>query len=560
MTTADAPAAPTATSAESAPRGASWLELAVLVALVILGAVIRAHGFTSLDLWYDDAWAAAPARVPLAKAVHMVLTAPGYGLALRTWLRFDPATTWFGQLPAFVLGVAAIPVVYALLRWFRSPRWVALAGAAVIAVGPLAVQYSTRLKEYPFDLLASCVILVLAERVRRVPSTRTLAWLAGTSVVSFFVSAGTATVIAGTWAALVLLAVSQREHAAKVASWLTATGVGCLVVWGAFLRHLPTVLSYNWRRRGFLLDYHSLPRFERSVTLIFGGFFHAVLAYPVPSNYYQARLGAHAPFVALLGAVLLGVAVATPLTGAIRARHITPATPAALTLLIAILLAAAGSVPLGDGRTDEVLYPALLVCLAAVVAAVTPRVRRAVGEGSAQRVIATAVAVTCLVGACAFGVTHTAKYPTVGLRSVAARTLPLVQPGDVVFVDTFNSFGWCYYRITPCRYQVGGAPLWPQGFRPVSTRPWVFIATHNSIPLPELTRAQALARRIWYVGFTYGTFDVGTDPARFNVPVTTYFTGLLAKDGWRPARFGTQTVVFGIHVYAQLLVRRGPRG
>ena len=39
----------------------------------------------------------------------MVLTAPGYGLALRSWIRLDPATTWWAQLPAFVLGLCRDP-------------------------------------------------------------------------------------------------------------------------------------------------------------------------------------------------------------------------------------------------------------------------------------------------------------------------------------------------------------------------------------------------------------------------------------------------------------------
>ena len=540
----------------------AWPELLVLIGLVVVGAVIRAHGFTNLDLWFDDAWAAAPARVGLSKAIHMVLTAPGYGLALRSWLRLDPTTTWFGQLPAFVLSLAAIPAVFGLIRFFRFPRWIALGAATLVAMGPLTVQYATRLKEYPFDLLACCALLVLAERVRRTPSPRRLIELAVASVVLFFMSAGSVPVIAAVWLTLGLALLGDGRARRRLVTCAGAAAAGCAVVWVVFLRHIPPVLSVNWRRRGYLMDYRSLGAAERTATLILGGFFHAVLGYPVPVNFFENARGPHAPSVAVLGALLLVVAIGVPVVGSIRRRRILPTLPAAMTLLCALVLAAVDRVPLGDGRTDEVLYPALFVCLAAVVAAATPLARRVVPVGRPARLFSIALAVALLAGAVAFGVAHPAKYPTISLRGVEARLGPLEHPGDVVFVDTFNSFAWCYYELSACRTQVGGTPPWPQGFRPVSisTAPSVFIASHYGIPLPELTAAQARAKRIWYVGYTYGTYDVGTDPARYNVPVVpTYMTGLLKADGWRPAPAGPTTEVLGVHAYALLLVRSHPR-
>src|SRR5208283_3430539 len=114
--------------------------------------------------------------------------------------------------------------------------------------------------------------------------------------------------------------------------------------------------------------------------------------------------------------------------------------------------------------------------------------------------------------------------------------------------------GWCYYSLSPCRFQVGGTPAWPQGFRPVSTAGDVFIPTHYTIPLPELTAAQARATAIWYVGYTWGTFDTGTDPRFYDLPVPTWMSTLLRQDGWRPAIPAPTTQILGLHTYAQLLV------
>jgi hypothetical protein len=535
----------------------SPLEIVLLAALVVLGGVIRARGFTSGDLWFDDAWAAAPARADLSAAIHMVLTAPGYGLALRSWIRLDPGTTWFAQLPAYVLGLAAIPAVWALLRRLHLPRWSALGAAAILAAGPLAVQYSTRVKEYPFDLLSACVLLALAERVREEPSPSRLWALAAASVVAFAMSAGPAPVIAGIWLAVLTWFATRAESRARVAGPLGAVAAGCALVWVVFLRHLPGVLSFNWRRRGFLVDYRSFSLAERTVSMIFGGFVHAVFAYPVPSSFFNTKRGPHAVSVAFLGLVLVGVAIAGPIVIAARKRWSTAALPSALALLVAVVLAFADRVPLGDGRTDEVLYPAFLVCLATMAVAAMPHVARAVPRMLRTRVAWSGAGAVALGAVTIFGLTHEAVYPTVSLRGVEARLPALERPGDVVFVDTFNSFGWCYYELSTCGFQVGGSPVWPQGFRPVSTTPTVFIASHYGIPLPELTAAQQRARRIWYVGYTYGTFDVGAGPSRASTPVATYMTGLLQHDGWHQAPPSRRTVIIGLHAYAVLYVR-GP--
>jgi hypothetical protein len=537
---------------------AATLEVLGVVGLLALGALTRAHGFTSLDLWFDDAWAAMPARVGLGDAVHMVLTAPGYGLAMRSWIRLDPATTWWAQLPAYVLGLGAIPAVYALARWMRNPRWLAFAAALVVTVSPLAVQYATRVKEYPFDLLAACALLALCELVRRSPSGRRLSLLAVASVIAFFVSAGSAPVVAGVWLALGVALLGQRQWRRPFAIGFGVVALGVLAVWVAFLRALPGVLNFNWRRRGFLVDYRSFSLAERSISLIFGGFVHAALGYPVPVTFYRSARGVHDVGALLVGVAVLGVAIAVPIVASVRQRLVaTPELAAALSLLVAIALSVADRVPLGDGRTDEVLYPSLLLCLAAVIRAATPALRRWSGSGAPARAMATATAVVLLAASVVFGVAHTAVYPTISLRGVHRELRPLERPGDVVFVDTFNSFGWCYYALSPCRIQVGGTPVWPQGFRPVSTAPaTTFIASHYGIPLPEFTAAQAGARRIWYVGYTYGTFDVGSSPSRYNLPVVpTYFTGLLHADGW-VRKYGLGTQVLGVHAYAVLYVRR----
>jgi hypothetical protein len=554
--TVEAHAAPVRPRSPASRIVARWWVPSSLVVMLAVGGAIRAHGFTNLDLWFDDAWAAAPARVGWSKAIHMVLTAPGYGLALRLWIRLDPATTWFLQLPAFVLSLAAIPAVYALLRWLRSPRWIAIAAALIVTVNPILVQYSTRVKEYPFDLLGACLLLALGEWVRRDPRTRRLVVLAVATVLVLFMSAGGAAVVAGVWAALALSALADPRRRAGFVACAGLVAVGCVAIFAAFFRHLPPVLNFNWRRRGFLFDYRSLPLLERSITLTFGGFLHGALAYPVAPSFFRSKPGVHDWSAAILGILLLCVAVGVPVVHALGSRTVTPALGAALALGFAVLFAAADRVPLGDGRTDEALYPALLVCLAACVQLLVPRVRALVAGRAPRQALVGVLGGALVVGSLTFGIDHPSIYPTISLRTLAAQLRPLVKPGDKVFVDTFNSFGWCYYQLSPCEMKVGGLPPWPQGFRPVSTSATYFIATHYGIPLPELTEAEQGATAIWYVGFEYGTFDVGAGRADWPEPVDTYMLGLLHKGGWHQALpvLGS-TVLLGVHCYALLFVK-----
>ena len=150
-----------------------WTIVALLV-ITIVGAVIRAKSFANTGLVPDDAWVALSSRVGLGTARHMWVTAPGFGLVERTWMVLGPSTTWWYQLPPFVFGVAAVPAIFCLARYFKLGRCSALALAVVVYASPTCVTYSTRVKEYPVDFLLSCLLIALAEAARRRPARDSL--------------------------------------------------------------------------------------------------------------------------------------------------------------------------------------------------------------------------------------------------------------------------------------------------------------------------------------------------------------------------------------------------
>lgn len=533
-------------------QGVKRAELAALVALVAFGGIIRAHGFTSKDLWFDDAWVALSAKVGVGTAVHMGLAAPGYLFALRAWIGVDPNTTAWLQVPAFVLAVLAIPLTWALLRWMRMPRWIALGGALLVTVMPILVLYSTRVKEYPFDFVAAAVLLALYETVRRDPTPRHLGVLGIASALAVVGSGSCVVVVVVLWVLVVLQVGREARLRRPAVIWAAVAAASCVGVWAVFLRALPRSLYTYWKVRGYLFDFHSLATIEKSVSLSFGGFVHEAFGLPAPPSFFRYGGGIHSGWLTLTGVVVLCAIVVVPVVIAIRARAVTPALASAFVLVLAAVLGVLGLVPFGDGRTDEVLYPSLVVCLASIAQAAASILRpRALAVG---RVGLSVVA----AGSLAFGAIHPADYPTIDLRGVAAQLRPELRPGDEVFVSTFDTFGWCYYRLSPCTVAIGGSGEWIQGFRPVSTDRSVFFATSFQTVLPEILPAMRRAERIWYVGFTYGTYDVASSSAAQDQPVMTQMLRVLLRHGWTllTSRPGTPvTRVASTHAYAWLLVR-----
>ena len=183
------------------PRVWALLSLLTLIVITAIGAVIRYNGFTSYGVWRDDAWAVLSSRVGIGTAWHMWVTAPGFYFIERTLLVLGPSGTWWAQLLPFVAGVACIPAIYALARYFGFSRGGGLILGVLVAASPVCATYSTRVKEYPVDFLTACLLIALAERARRRRNPPLLA-LGLTSVVAFLVSASLAPAIVALWLAL----------------------------------------------------------------------------------------------------------------------------------------------------------------------------------------------------------------------------------------------------------------------------------------------------------------------------------------------------------------------
>lgn len=527
-----------------------WVRTSVLAAIVAFGAWTRASGFTRGSLWFDDAWTALVAHVPLSTATRMVTTAPGYTIGLRTWLRLGPDATWWAQLPAFVAGLAGIVAVYALLRYFTTWWPLPYVGALVLAVSPVAVAYSTRVKQFGLDLLCACLLLWLYERWRRAPRLAAAVALAVACAASLLVSATTLAVAVSVSGVAVVAALCERSRA-RDALVVAATTLGTVLVsYVLWLRHLEPSLHYGWTKRGYLLSTTSAHRIVFSLEAMGTGFFHWMLGVPTDRRALSSAVTPVGLVLALLaGAVLVAVTV-PPIVSWFRSRGRVPGPLAtsSCAVVLAVLLALGGRSPFGGGRTDEVLYPSVLLLAAGLVTSLV--------AGRPARVLRRGLVVLAVV-ACVLavvGIRNRAVYPTTQLRPLAAAIDAHLEPGDVIVVDPWLTFTWADDQLSPTTVSFARTvTAWSNGYHVVSLDPNVVISQNAFLPDASYRSLPRTAKRLWYVAVTLGRQS--SIPGHPNRLERTLNYDYLRSVGWTPAG----TYLTAGHTEAVLLVYRPGR-
>jgi hypothetical protein len=502
-----------------------------LIAVTAIGALIRYNGFTSYGLWRDDAWAVLSSQVGIGTAWHMWVTAPGFYFVERTLVVLGPSGTWWTQFLPFVTGVACIPASYFLTRYFRFSRGAALIVAVLVAASPVCATYSTRVKEFPVDFLTSCLLIAVAERARRNPNPPLLA-LGVASVFAFLVSASLGPAIIALWLALGFGWFRSGVLGRRVVLAGATTAAGCAVVAAFFYTHISPQDTHFWELEGGFIAHSSLGQF-----------------FPAVNSSAWTLLQGLFGFVQLDSAGRVLVVGGWVVLSAVGVYRNPPMYGPALMVVAGFAASAAHIAPLGIGRSDEYLYPAILLILTAGlfrgVALVQHRLRtgpRGVAFASASVV---AVAVIVLAGALLLHEYVDAPvYPGEDVTGLATALNHHLQPGDAIFVSEEMRYPWALYEDRIPHVEFG--PNWATGFTVVSTQPGVFIAP--SAPYEGGSQAGAWARRmrryhrLWFVNFYAGGL------------YSPSYSALLA-DGWHQVGSLTRPGCAAI-----LLQRSGPSG
>ena len=488
-------------------RRTKVLTAAALVILVGAGTAMRAQGLTSLGFYRDDAWAAMSSRVGLGTAWHMWVTAPGFYFLERLFIGLHPQATWWAQIPGLVAGVAAIPAIYFLARHFGFHRVVGLVLALIVCVSPICIVYSTRVKEYSTAFLFTCAVLWAAESARRRPDGRRVLVLAAVSVLAFIVSASLGPVIAGVWIALGITALGEPERRrAVIVSGASVLGA-CIAVIAIFYSHISPSLTKFWN--GSYIAHSSPAAFLSTGRSALWGLSANLLHLTALTAAGQTVL-----VVLLLGLSLLGAYRDAAMLG-----------PACI-LVVAVCASVARLAPLGTGRTDEYLYPALLLLLASGAVRLGERVRTQVSP-QRRRVAGSAVAVvSLLVAGILLGgeIASVPPYPGVGIQALAADIQRNAEPTDHIVVGELARYPWAYYLDSPLRPRFGSD--WSTNFTVTSTNPKVFIVPSEFYEGGSTPARWANAfrndRRLWFVE---------SPPLSLN---PTY--AALRRDGWHRVR------------------------
>jgi hypothetical protein len=150
----------------------------------------------------------------------------------------------------------------------------------------------------------------------------------------------------------------------------------------------------------------------------------------------------------------------------------------ALVALAALLACAVGEIPLGTGRTDEVLYPAILLLVASGVEAIQQNVTGRVKQYRSM-VIAVALGVVLVAALLVVsGVRVDPKYPAENTKQINALLNREIKPGDRVLVDPYLRYTWAYYNDKNLHLEFGRS--WAASFSVISTQPRVSVASLKS--------------------------------------------------------------------------------
>jgi 4-amino-4-deoxy-L-arabinose transferase-like glycosyltransferase len=181
-----------ARSTTSAPTGRGWTP--ALFTLLVVGTLLRLY-YMGQPMRYDESvtylyfaarpWATVVSsyRYPNNHVFHTLLVK-----ACVTLLGDDP---WVIRLPAFVAGIAMIPLTYSLGRRLVGPAVAHLGAALVAASGALAL-YSTNARGYTMICAATLILADVLLRLRERPSAKL--WIACVVVM-----------VLGTWTIPVML-------------------------------------------------------------------------------------------------------------------------------------------------------------------------------------------------------------------------------------------------------------------------------------------------------------------------------------------------------------------
>ncbi len=139
--------------------------------IAVRAAWARLPGWNPESLWHDDLVYAAIIRADLWSMLTVPIhVAPGLFVIWRGFYELFPDPEWSLQILPFACSIAAIPVMFLVVRRLTGDLSMGLLAAAVTALNPLLAHYSVFVHQYPFDFLVTAMFLLAAVELLKDPS------------------------------------------------------------------------------------------------------------------------------------------------------------------------------------------------------------------------------------------------------------------------------------------------------------------------------------------------------------------------------------------------------
>ncbi|WP_232520807.1 glycosyltransferase family 2 protein [Rhodobacter sp. CZR27] len=315
-------------------RAVPWL----LPAVFLLILVSRLAGILDApDIWHDEGMLMANLPLPSLLAAFGPLpyyaqaAPPGYLMLASTVMAGSgehPETGLRLLSMAGSLGAAAF-LALALRR--LGGAVVAPVALALVFLSPFGVRYGIEIKQYAFELLATCLMLLATVRAVQCPGRASLAILAGSGLAAILFSFAAPVL----FAALALAAVLQmwllgREGLRPLAGTF-ALLVGLAGLWHLTVISPATADQFTHFSEAYAQGYLRLPFLGDQGSTISGGL-RIMLGMFDP--FYRFSSGHHSPHLfAILGVILLGLG----LLAALRRGLLLPVACVALLGGLAVL-------------------------------------------------------------------------------------------------------------------------------------------------------------------------------------------------------------------------------
>jgi mannosyltransferase len=169
-----------------ARRGRTLLAWWPLAALTILAAALRLSTLDEQSFWYDEAFTPvhvlhASLGATLRSVVHTENTPPLWYVIAWADARVLRTGELALRLPSAIVGIATVPVAWAIGRELTARRAAAIAAAAFVAVNPLFVWYSQEARAYGLFVFTSALAMLCFLRALHATTPRRLTAFAVTA-------------------------------------------------------------------------------------------------------------------------------------------------------------------------------------------------------------------------------------------------------------------------------------------------------------------------------------------------------------------------------------------